>query len=108
MSPDIPDKKKDENEKVRREAFRKRSKRRKPGDAHTIPSFCESNAISESTYYKLKRQGRGPREIEIDKRVIITPEAQADWRREREAETVAKRRARDAAAQSANTIPAAP
>jgi hypothetical protein len=74
-----------------RPAFKRRSKNRKPGDAHTIPSFCQSNAISESLYFKLKREGRGPREINLDGRIIITPEAEADWRREREAETQAKR-----------------
>jgi hypothetical protein len=68
-------------------AFRKRSKQRKPGAAHTIPSFCENNAISESLYFSLKRQNKQPREIEVNGRVIITPEAEADWRREREAET---------------------
>jgi hypothetical protein len=82
----------------KRLAFSKRSKRRKPGDAHTIPSFCESNAISESKYYSLKRQGKGPREIELDKRIIITPEAERDWRAEREAETAERRqREREAA-----------
>jgi hypothetical protein len=84
--------------KRKRPAFRAHSKRRKPGDAHTIPSFCKSNAISESEYYKLKRQGKQPREIELDKRIIITPEAEADWRRERETETMAKRQREQAAA----------
>jgi hypothetical protein len=74
-----------------RTAFRNHARRRKPGDAHTIPSFCRGNAISESTYYALKRRGLQPREIEIDGRVIITPEAEADWRREREAATMEKR-----------------
>jgi predicted DNA-binding transcriptional regulator AlpA len=78
-------------------AFRQRSRQRKPGDAHTILSFCESNAISESKYYDLKRKKKGPREIEIGGRVIITPEAELDWRREREAETAAKRQERAAA-----------
>jgi hypothetical protein len=78
--------------KRKRLAFRRRSNRqRKPGDVHTIPSFCESNAISESKYFALKRQGKGPREIVLDKRVIITPEAERDWRLEREAETLAQR-----------------
>jgi len=75
----------------KRLAFSKHSKRRKSGDAHTIPSFCKSNAISESKYYGLKRQNRGPREIELDGRIIITPEAEADWRREQEAETTQRR-----------------
>ena len=81
----------------KRPAFSRRSKRRTPGDAHTIPSFCESNAISESKYYSLKREGRGPREIDLGDRIIITEEAERDWRIEREAET-AERRARAAAA----------
>ena len=81
----------------KRSAFRRHSQRRKPGDAHTIPSFCVSNAISESLYFDLKRKGRGPREIELDGRIIITPDAEADWRLEREAETMAKRRARGTA-----------
>jgi hypothetical protein len=86
-------------------AFRKRSKHRKPGDAHTIPSFCESNAISESKYFSLKRQGKGPREIELGGRTIITPEAEAYWRAEREAETQARRAAssRQLAEAEANT-----
>jgi hypothetical protein len=77
----------------RRSTFRRRSLNRRPGDAHSQLSFCISNNISESLYHKLKRQGRGPREIELDGRIIITPEAEADWRREREAETMAKRSA---------------
>jgi predicted DNA-binding transcriptional regulator AlpA len=67
--------------------FKKRSERRGPNDAHTIPSFCKSNAISESLFYSLKRQGKGPREIDLGGRILITREAEADWRLEREAET---------------------
>jgi hypothetical protein len=74
----------------RRLAFRKRSARRKPGQAHNIPSFCVSNDISESEYFKLKREGKGPREIKLGKRTLITPEAEQDWRCEREAETMAQ------------------
>jgi hypothetical protein len=82
---------------VKRTAFQRRSRERKPGDAHTILSFCEANHISESLYHALKRKGRGPREIELlNKRIIITPEAEAEWRREREAETVVSRKKREA------------
>jgi hypothetical protein len=91
----------------KRLAFRRHSKHRKPGDVHTIPSFCTSNAISESTYYKLKRQGRGPREIEIDGRVLITEEAERDWRLAREAETVEQRR-REREAASTTTASVTP
>jgi len=79
----------------KRSAFRRHSKHRKPGDAHTRLSFCLSNAISESKYFDLKRKGKGPREIELDGRIIITPEAERDWRLEQERET-AERRARKA------------
>ena len=95
--------------KERRPAFRTRSKCRKPGDSDTIPSFCESEAISLSMYFKLKRLGKGPREMLVENSVLITPEAKADWRREREAEATAKRteEARKAAAEvtAATTTP---
>jgi len=74
-----------------RKAFRDHAKHRKPGDLHTIPSFCESNAISESLYFALKRRGLQPREMEIDGIIRITPQAEADWRAEREIATAAKR-----------------
>jgi hypothetical protein len=82
----------------RRQQFIERSRRRRPGGAHNIPSFCLNNDISESKYFSLKRQGKGPREIDLNGRIIITPEAEADWRREREAETQAKRQAARSAA----------
>ena len=86
--------------KIRRSAFKRGSREHRPGDAHTIPSFCVSNRISPSLYYKLKRQGKVAREIEVGDRILITEEAEADWRREREAETTAKRKAKAKAAAS--------
>jgi len=86
-----PRSRKDKDEKIERP--NERSKNRKPGDLHTIASFCIANAFSQSKYYDLKRKGKGPREIEIDGRILITPEAEADWRREREAATAKKRQA---------------
>jgi hypothetical protein len=90
--------------KHRRPSFRAHHKRRRPGDVHTISSFCLSNAISEAHYFKLKRDGKGPREACLGDRIVITPEAEADWRREREAETAVKRQ--QAEARKAATIPA--
>jgi hypothetical protein len=57
---------------------------RQPGDVHSIESFCRANGISMTTYFVLKRKGKAPREMRAGKRVLITPEAEADWRRERE------------------------
>jgi len=59
-------------------------RRRDPNDVHSVQSFCEANNISVSTYYALKRAGKGPREMKVNKRILISPEAEADWRRERE------------------------
>jgi hypothetical protein len=56
--------------KQRRPSFRAHNKRRRPGDVHTISSFCLSNAISEAHYFKLKRDGKGPRETRLGNRVV--------------------------------------
>lgn len=54
----------------------------------TIPHFCASERISRAFYYELKKLGKGPREMRhADGCVRISPEAQRDWRRERERET---------------------
>lgn len=59
---------------------------RQPGDLKTLVEFCDSNRISLGTYYTLKRAGKGPRETRAGKRVLISPEAEAAWRRAREKE----------------------
>jgi hypothetical protein len=71
-----------------RAAKRKRRplRSRQPNDVHDIPSFCRANGISVSTYYALKRAHKHPREMKVNKRILITPQAEADWRAEREAE----------------------
>jgi len=55
-----------------------------PRLAFSIREFCEAHGISEGLYYKLKKQGLGPREMRVGSRTLITIEAAADWRRERE------------------------
>ena len=59
---------------------------RRQGDAYTIPEFCATNRISESMYHKLKSLGLGPREMDVGRRRIITPEANAEWQAARERE----------------------
>lgn len=65
----------------------KNQKRRAEGDrdAHSVDEFCERNNISRSTYYDLRRQGLGPKEMKVGKRRIISVEAAAEWRRAMEA-----------------------
>ena len=53
----------------------------------SIPEFCEAHGISEGFFYKLKKQGEGPREMKVGARTLITLESAAEWRRERESAT---------------------
>ena len=55
-----------------------------PRLALSIPEFCEAHRISETFYYKLKKQGKGPREMKVGTRTLITFESAAEWRRSRE------------------------
>ena len=52
--------------------------------AHSIHEFCARNGISLSTYYKLKGQGRTPREMSLGGVIRISIEAELAWRKERE------------------------
>jgi hypothetical protein len=46
----------------------------------TIKQFCERHQISESKYIKLRKTGRGPRELMLGPRSIrITEEADREW-----------------------------
>ena len=62
-----------------------------PRLALSIPEFCEAHGISEGMFYKMKKQNREltPREMKIGTRTLITLEAAAKWRAEREAASTA-------------------
>jgi excisionase family DNA binding protein len=53
--------------------------------AFTIKEFCAAMGISRTTFYMLKREGRGPREMHIGGAVRISPEARKAWRAAMEA-----------------------
>ena len=50
----------------------------------TIAQFCEAFNISEAFFYKLRKRGQGPREMEVGARRLISIEAAVEWRRQRE------------------------
>ena len=54
--------------------------------AYTIVEFCEAFGIGEAFYYKLKKQGKGPVEMKVGARTLISVEATDDWRRDRESQ----------------------
>lgn len=50
-------------------------------EAYSIKGFCETHSISRAQLYKLLKEGRGPRIAHIGRKVLITREAAAEWRR---------------------------
>jgi hypothetical protein len=59
-------------------------------DAFSIAGFCQRHGLSVSMYYKMRAQDPKsvPREIHAGTRRLISKEAAADWRAERERQTV--------------------
>lgn len=62
-----------------------------PRAAYSLHEFCAMVDISVSMYGKLRRQGLAPREIRLGRRVLISTEAMAEWRAEREEASTCKR-----------------
>ena len=47
---------------------------------YSVREFCLAHRLSSSMYFKLKAQGRGPRETAVGSRRYITFEDAAKWR----------------------------
>jgi hypothetical protein len=58
-------------------------------DAYSVDEFCARHRISPQLFYKLKPQGLMPVTFNVGTRVLISREAAAAWRRERENATQA-------------------
>ena len=52
--------------------------------AYTIDEFCVAHRISRRKFYELEEEGIGPRLMRVGSRVLISVEAAAAWRAERE------------------------
>ena len=52
--------------------------------AYSIAEFCEAHRISRSKLYQLWGAGIGPRFMKVGVRGLISIEAAAEWRSERE------------------------
>lgn len=57
--------------------------------SYSIAEFCVAHRISPALFFKLKKLGQGPREMQTGGRITISIEAAAQWRREREAAAAA-------------------
>jgi predicted DNA-binding transcriptional regulator AlpA len=55
----------------------------------SVDEFCADNGISRATFYNIRREGRGPAEMKVGTRTLISAEAAEAWRRRIEAETSA-------------------
>ncbi len=54
-------------------------------DVYNIIEFCQRHGLSRSSFYNLEKIGQAPRCMRVGARIMISKEAAADWRREREA-----------------------
>ena len=54
----------------------------------SVAEFCHQHGISRGTFYKLAKQGLGPKTAKIGRRTLISTEAAEQWRRRMEQETV--------------------
>ena len=53
----------------------------------SVPAFLSEHGISRSLFYRLVKEGRGPRITKINDRTLISAEAAAEWRTRMEQET---------------------
>jgi hypothetical protein len=60
---------------------------RGPDDDFTVAEFCARHRISKVHFYGLLKLGVGPKTMKLGKSRRITLAADADWAREREAQT---------------------
>ena len=61
------------------------------GAPFTIDEWCIHRRVSRPTFYRLLAKGRAPHTYYVGNKRRISPEADAAWLREREAEATAKR-----------------
>lgn len=55
-----------------------------PRGAFTVAEFCKAHSFTKVLFYKLIKEGRGPRIMKVGSRTLISIEAAADWRRQME------------------------
>jgi hypothetical protein len=54
--------------------------------AFTLSEFCVAHRIGLNTYYRLRKTGKGPEEVRIGTKVLVTKESAARWRAALDAE----------------------
>ena len=65
--------------------------RQNPPLAFSVEAFCDAHGIGRTHFYSLVKDGTAPRLFKVGRRTLISAEAAADWRAEREAATAGTR-----------------
>ncbi|MET4313537.1 hypothetical protein [Bradyrhizobium sp. RT4b] len=60
---------------------------RGPLDDYTVDEWCAKRRITKPHFYELMKIGKAPKSMKLKKRRTISPQADAAWQAEREAET---------------------
>lgn len=55
--------------------------------SYTLNEWCEARRISRAMFYKLGEQGLAPKTHNVGAKRLISAQADAEWLRQREAET---------------------
>jgi hypothetical protein len=71
-----------------------------PIECYSRLEFCRSHRVSERFYRILRQAGLGPDEIHLGTKILISKEAAARWRAEREAASKAEAEAKAEAAET--------
>lgn len=54
---------------------------------YTLAQFMDGHNVSRTHFYRLQKAGLAPRLMRVGRRVLVSAEAAADWRKRMEAET---------------------
>ena len=70
-------------EPVAPKKHKKKPREPMPRAAFSISEFCKAHGMSRGTYYRLRKQRCGPREMRFSggSMVLISEEAARDWRK---------------------------
>ena len=52
---------------------------------YSVDEFCGAHNLSRAMFYKILKEGIGPRVMRVGARTLVSEEAAADWRRQMEA-----------------------
>ena len=74
----------------------------------SIDEFCAEHGISRAMFYKLRGEGKAPALMTVGTRKLVSIEAAAAWRREREADCRPSAAAAERAQKAARASVASP